>query len=96
MNKTTPQVSRAGVAYMLQGDAGASNRDPYATGPTADNDWVVTGPHVMVIVPDPASLDNMSSDAKNGGPWVMWRGTPYAHIMVPVPAANGQMRGTRR
>lgn len=19
-----------------------------------------------------------------GGPWVMWKGTPYAHVMVPT------------
>jgi hypothetical protein len=20
----------------------------------------------------------------NGGPWVMWPGTPYAHLMIPI------------
>jgi hypothetical protein len=85
MGKTAPAARRAGIAYMLQGDAGASNVDPYATAPTSSNDWVMTGPHVMVIVPDPSSLDGMPADAKNGGPWVMWKGTPYAHIMVPLP-----------
>jgi hypothetical protein len=85
MGRTAPAARRAAVAYMLQGDAGASNTDPYATGPTSTNDWVVSGPHVMVIVPDASSLDAMSADARNGGPWVMWKGTPYAHIMVPVP-----------
>jgi hypothetical protein len=28
----------------------------------------------------------MSTDPWNGGPYVMWKGTPYAHIMVPVDA----------
>ena len=23
-------------------------------------------------------------DPENGGPYVMWKGTPYAHIMVPT------------
>ena len=23
-------------------------------------------------------------DPDNGGPYVMWKGTPYAHLMVPV------------
>lgn len=85
MSRTAPPGKSAGVAYMLQGDAGASNIDPYATAPTSSNDWVVSGPHVMVIVPDPSSLDGMSTDARNGGPWVMWKGTPYAHVMVPLP-----------
>lgn len=39
-----------GIAYMLAGDSGASNIDPFADQPTKDNQWVVEGPHVMVIV----------------------------------------------
>jgi hypothetical protein len=30
---------------MLAGDNGSSNIDPYAEGPTDDNQWVVEGPH---------------------------------------------------
>ncbi len=25
-----------------------------------------------------------STDPHNGGPYVMWKGTPYAHLMVPI------------
>jgi hypothetical protein len=78
-------IRQAGIAYMLMGDAGASNVDPYAEGPTADNEWVQTGPHLMLIVPDPAALEGMPTDPENGGPWVMWKDTPYAHVMIPVP-----------
>jgi hypothetical protein len=67
---------------MLAGDSGASNSDPYATEPT--DDWVVGGPHLMIIVPDPSMLEGIPTDPENGGPWVMWKGTPYVHIMVPV------------
>jgi hypothetical protein len=63
---------------------GRSNTDPYATGKTADNEWVVSGPHLMVIVPDSDDLDKVPTDPENGGPWVMWKGTPYAHIMIPI------------
>ena len=38
----------------------------------------------MFIVPDTAQLEGLSTDPHNGGPYVMWKGTPYAHIMVPV------------
>ena len=86
MNKKPFKANAVGTAYMLAGDGGASNIDPFAKGPTPDNDWVVEGPHLMVIVPDPAALEGISTDPKNGGPYVMWKGTPYAHIMVP--AAN--------
>lgn len=83
-NQRPVDIDRAGIAYMLEGDAGASNVDPYAEGPTADNAWVVTGSHLMLIVPDPAALDGLPTDPENGGPWVMWQGTPYAHVMIPV------------
>jgi hypothetical protein len=84
MTREEVQVEHLGIAYMLQGDDGSSNIDPYAEGPTADNEWVVEGPHLMVIVPDPALLDGLPTDPKSGGPYVMWKGTPYAPVMVPV------------
>lgn len=87
MNKKEFTVEKFGLAYMLAGDAptgGASNIDPFATAATADNQWVIEGPHVMVIVPDPALLDGLTTDRNAGVPYVMWKGTPYAHIMVPT------------
>jgi hypothetical protein len=84
INKKDPQVNSIGLAYMLKGDTGASNTDPYAKKSTPDNQWVVSGPHVMVILPDPAQLDALPTDPQNGGPWVMWKGTKYAHIMMPT------------
>jgi hypothetical protein len=84
MNKKEPQVKSIGLAYMLKGDKGASNTDPYADKATADNHWVVSGPHVMVVLPDTSQLDSLPTDPWNGGPWVMWKGTKYAHIMMPT------------
>jgi hypothetical protein len=76
---------RISFGYMLQGDFPTSNTDPYATAATADNEWQENGgPHVMVIVPDLKMLDGISTDSQNGGPYVMWRGTEYAHLMIPV------------
>ncbi len=84
MNKKPFKAPRIGTAYMLAGDGGASNTDPYAKGPTADNQWIVEGPHLMIITPNAADLEGISTDPENGGPYVMWKGTPYAHIMVPT------------
>lgn len=86
-SRKPPRIETVGTAYMLAGDAGASNIDPFASGPTADNEWVKTGPHVMVFTPRVADLAGVPSDPALGGPYMMWRGTPYAHIMVPVGAA---------
>jgi hypothetical protein len=86
MNQRQPHVTRIGIGYMLQDDMPVSNLDPYAEGPTADNQWIEnSGPHVMIIVPNAAMLEGLSTDPNNGGPWVMWKGTPYAHIMIPAP-----------
>ena len=83
-NRAEVSIDRVGISYMLAGDDGGSNIDPYADGPTEDNEWVVSGPHLMVIVPDAALLDGLPTDPAAGGPFVMWKDTPYAHIMVPV------------
>ena len=29
-------------------------------------------------------FDNISTEPNNGGPWIMWPNTPYAHIMIPL------------
>ncbi len=85
--RETPNIPRVALAYMLAGDApdgGASNTEPHATQPTAGNDWMVEGPHVMIIAPDPAMLRGIGAAHHHGGAYVMWEGTPYAHVMMPV------------
>jgi hypothetical protein len=88
VHKKQPHTTAMGIAYMLRGDRGASNTDPYATAPTADNQWVVSPAHIMVLVPDAKMLDALPTDPHSGGAWVMWKGTPYVHIMVPVKAVS--------
>lgn len=84
-------VDAMGIAYMLQGDQGTSNIRPYIEEPTADNDWVITGPHLMLIVPDPALLDGIPTDPLSSGPYVMWSGTPYEHVMIPTNSGSVEM-----
>jgi len=80
-----PPQGKVGFMYMLEGGTDASNTDPYAKSPTANNDWIKTGPHIM-IVGSKAMLAGYPSGAKpnTSTPFVMWAGTPYAHLMVPV------------
>lgn len=80
------EAASVGLAYMLRGDAGASNTDPSATEPTPENEWVVTGPHLMLISPDPSTLVGIPTEPSGGGPYVMWPGNPFAHVMIPVEA----------
>ena len=86
-NKKDFAADRIGISYMLAGDEGASNIDPYAEGPTDDNEWIVEGPHLMIIAP-PGMLDSFPTDPQSGGPYVMWKDTPYEHLMVPVGARD--------
>src|SRR5580700_11856099 len=84
MKKQTPP-DKLGLTYMLRGDQGASNTDPTATGKTADNHWVLTGPHIMIVgaaVKDLGLPDSGNADPTK--PYLMWPNTPYAHAMIPV------------
>lgn len=86
LNRRLPSFEGIGIGYMLQGDMPVSNIDPFATGPASDNQWVPnSGPHIMMVVADARLLEGLPTDPDNGGPWVMWKGTPYAHIMLPAP-----------
>jgi hypothetical protein len=81
-----PPPHKVGFMYMLAGGTDASNTDPYATKPTATNHWVKTGPHVMVVGSGAEFLSQYPSkaDPDTSQPYVMWGGTPYAHLMIPV------------
>lgn len=84
MTKSTPP-NATGFMYMLAGDGGTSNTDPYATKPSPTNHWVKTGPHVMIVGPGVKTMGYpMSADADPSKPYVMWPNTPYAHLMIPV------------
>ena len=46
---------------------------------------------VIALIGGAAAAWPLPTDPNRGGPYVMWKGTPYAHIMVPVgerPAAG--------
>ena len=81
-----PPAGKVGMMYMLAGDSGASNTDPFATGPTPTNHFIKTGSHVMVVGADAGLLDMYPklADPDVTAPYVMWVGTPYQHLMMPV------------
>ena len=83
-----PNVTVPGLAYLLQGGTDASNTDPFATEPAAGEEWVTSPPHVMLLLPGDLDQAVFSTDHHSGEPFVMWAGTPYEHIMMPVAAAD--------
>jgi hypothetical protein len=79
-----PELTRPGFAFMLQGGGDPSNTDPMAAPPADFEDWVVTPAHVMVIVPGGFANSTLSTDPESGEPFIMWKGHPYEHLMIPV------------
>ena len=81
--------NKVGFIYMLAGDTGTSNHDPHDK--TSHQHWVQTGPHVMIVGP---MVKEMPGYARNVDvadatqPYVMYPGTPYEHLMLPVTAAK--------
>jgi len=84
MDKKEPPPG-VGFGYMLQGGGSASNSDPYATKPP-DGKWDMDGPHVMIfnLKKAAANYPQPKKHPDATAPYVMYPGTPYAHLMVPV------------
>ncbi|MCE7986387.1 MAG: hypothetical protein DYG89_34885 [Caldilinea sp. CFX5] len=79
-----PEITAIGIGYMLQGGSVASNSDHTLAAPSAGEEWQIDPPHFMLIAPwdlDPASYP---TEPQAGGPYIMFAGTPYEHVMVPV------------
>jgi hypothetical protein len=77
----SPPPNKAGFMYMLAGDHGVSN-----VSFEARDHWVTTGPHVMILGAAAKAMAGYprTLDPDTSKPYVMWPGTPYEHLMVPV------------
>lgn len=74
-----PTNTSPGLIYMLGGGTDVSATDPWAK-PTGGK-GIVSGPHYMIMWPF-AATSGLSTTPKKTGTWIMWSGTPYAHLMV--------------
>jgi len=87
MANEKPQLERDGFAWMLHGDMGEDNHHPMVMNKSDAKDpsqWIESGPHMMVFPKDPASLSKFTEDFTRGEPYVMFPGSDYAHLMIPV------------
>lgn len=86
MNKGVPPQGRIGFGYMLQGGSSPSNVDPYAKQPPQGRKHLKEGPHVMIFNYGGGmqGYPDSGEDPDTTQPWVMWGGTPYEHLMIPV------------
>jgi hypothetical protein len=81
-----PPPTKTGFIYMMSGDTGASNTDPWATEKKPDNHWIQTGSHVMIVGPAAKTMTGYPrmTDPDPTKPYIMWPGSPYEHVMIPV------------
>ena len=79
-----PNVTVPGLEYMLQGGSDPSNTDPLATEPAPGEEWVSSPRHIMIVLPGELDQTVFSTDHHSGAPYIMWAGTPYEHIIMPV------------
>jgi hypothetical protein len=81
--------NKIGFIYMLAGDTGTTNHDPHAR--ATHQHWVQTGPHVMIVGPMVREMPGYSRSvdvADANQPYVMYPGTAYEHLMLPVTTAK--------
>jgi hypothetical protein len=85
MTHKDPPAGAVGLMYMLEGGSDASNTDPWGKKPAGDDKWVETGPHVMVVGSKEILAGYPSGEQPDTkAPYVMFAGTPYAHLMIPI------------
>ena len=76
-----PANTAPGLAYMLRGASDVSATDPWAK-PGPNTRFIDSPAHYMVLWPFDAKATGLSDKPKSSGTWIMWAGTPYAHLMV--------------
>ena len=87
LSQTEPKLENDGWIWMIHGDTGVDNFRPYSEGDeknTDPKDWIYSGAHLMLMPKDPNSLGSQTTDFTTGAPYVMMKGTPYVHLMIPV------------
>ena len=78
-----PKLTGVGIGYMLQGGSEADNDDPFATKPKPGKNWIDEPAHLMVFGTKVAP-GTYTTERSTTGAWVMFKGTPYEHLMAPV------------
>jgi hypothetical protein len=77
-HKPKPTNTVPGITYMLAGATQRSDSDPYdQTSPP-----ITVGPHWMIMWPFDAKTTGLPTTHRDSGAYIMWAGSPYAHVHV--------------
>jgi hypothetical protein len=83
-----PDPDKPGYSYMLQGGSAWSNLDPEATAiPPGQKDYIHIPPHIMILSAKLANASGLplhESNPVTTRPFVMFGGTRYAILIIPV------------
>lgn len=76
--KPKPTNKVPGITYMFAGATQRSDSDPYdRTSPP-----ITVGPHWMIMWPFDAKATGLPTTHRDSGAYIMWAGSPYAHVHV--------------
>lgn len=77
-HKPKPTNTVPGITYMLAGATQRSDSNPYdQTSPA-----ITVGPHWMIMWPFDAKATGLPTTHRDTGAYIMWSGTPWAHVHV--------------
>jgi hypothetical protein len=77
-HKPKPTNTAPGITYMLAGATQRSDSDPYdQTSPP-----ITVGPHWMIMWPFDPKETGLPTAHRDTGAYIMWAGSPYAHVHV--------------
>ena len=77
-HKPKPTNTVPGVTYMLAGATQRSDSDPHDTTSMP----IEIGPHWMIMWPFDAKTTGLPTAHKSTGAYIMWAGSPYAHLHI--------------
>jgi hypothetical protein len=77
-HKAKPSNTVPGITYMLAGATQRSDSDPYDTTSAP----IPIGPHWMIMWPFDPKATGLPTTHKPTGAYIMWAGSPYAHLHV--------------
>jgi len=77
-HKPKPTNTVPGITYMLAGATQRSDSDPYDTTSPA----ITVPPHWMIMWPFDAKSTGLPVTHRDSGAYIMWSGSPYAHLHI--------------
>jgi hypothetical protein len=91
-----PNIDRVGMAYMLQGEAGADQNNISLKTPPKGKDWYYVGPHVMLVLPDKdkPALKYLNHDISTSQPYVTALSSSSLLLVIPIARPHQEVKIT--